>query len=72
MGETLWVPLTPPGLKLVPLQEVAFVEDQVRVEEPPEVIEVGLAVRDTVGAAALTVTVAEALALPPAPVHVTE
>ena len=36
---------------LVPdaLQEVALVEDQVRVEDCPEVIEVGLAVRETVG-----------------------
>jgi hypothetical protein len=63
---------------LVPLQlpdavqEVAFVELHVSVEEPPLAIEVGFAVNVTVGAGT-TVTVAmAALLLPPAPVQVNE
>jgi hypothetical protein len=40
---------TPPVEKPVPVQDVAFVEDQDRVEDWPEVIEVGLAERVTVG-----------------------
>ena len=35
---------------LVAVQEVALVEDQVRVAEPPEATDVGLAERETVGA----------------------
>ena len=55
------------------VQEVALVEDQVSVEDAPFAIEVGFAVRDTVGGGALdTVTVVEALALPPEPVQVRE
>jgi hypothetical protein len=53
-------------------QEVALVEDQVSVEDPPLVTVVGFAVSETVGDAAETVTVADALALPPDPVHVRE
>ncbi|MGH9436704.1 MAG: hypothetical protein ACRD22_02110, partial [Terriglobia bacterium] len=45
VGETESEPDVPFAVKPVPMQEVALVEDQVRVEEPPEVIEVGLAVR---------------------------
>ena len=53
------------------VHEVAFVEDQVSVEEPPFAIDVGFAVSDTVGTGGSeTVTVADALALPPAPVQV--
>ena len=37
-------------LKLLPTQEVALVEDQVRVEDCPAVIDLGLADRATVGA----------------------
>ena len=68
----LWVPL----IASVPLQppdaaqEVAFVEDQVRVEAAPLATVVGLADRVTVGAAAFTVTVADWAALPPLPVQV--
>lgn len=51
-------------------QEVAFVEDQVRVDDPPLAMEVGFAASDTVGiggggGAPETVTVADALVLPP-------
>jgi len=54
------------------LHAVALVEDHVRVEDPPLVTLVGLAVSVTVGAGgdAVTATDTEALALPPAPVHV--
>ena len=51
------------------VQEVAFVEDHVRVENPPLVTDVGFAVSDTVGTGGVTVTVADALAVPPAPVQ---
>jgi hypothetical protein len=64
-----------PEIVLVPVhapeatQDVASVDDQVRVEELPLATDVGLAVRDTVGTAGVTVTVAEALPVPPGPVH---
>jgi hypothetical protein len=61
-----WVPLQAP----LAAQEVAFVEDQVRVALSPTVIEVGLIARVTVGRAALTVNSADACALPPAPLQV--
>ncbi len=51
-------------------QEVALVEVQDRVEALPLVTVLGLALRATVGAGELTVTVADCAALPPAPVHV--
>jgi len=55
------------------VHELAFVLDHDSVELPPYAIEVGLADSDTVGAGAEpTVTVALALADPPAPVHVIE
>ena len=52
------------------VQEVAFVDDHVSVALEPNVREVGLTEMLTVGAGALTVSVADALPLPPAPVHV--
>ena len=52
------------------VQEVAWVEDQVRVELPPLEMVLGLALRLTVGAGVVTVTVADWPALPPAPVQV--
>src|SRR5258706_9850360 len=64
-----------PEVVLVPVhapeatQDVASVDDQVRVEELPLAIDVGLAVSDTVGTGGVTVTVAEALPVPPAPVQ---
>jgi len=63
---------TPEGV-----QEAAFVEDQVSVEDPPLATDAGLAVSDTVGTGGgggvnNTVTVTVALALPPEPVQVRE
>ena len=57
------------------VQDVAFADDQLSVEEPPFAIDVGFAVSDTVGiggggGVGDTVTVVEALALPPEPVQV--
>jgi hypothetical protein len=49
---------------------VALLEDQVRVALPPLAMLVGLALSDTLGGAAETVTVADCVAEPPAPVHV--
>jgi hypothetical protein len=52
-------------------QEVTFVEDQVSIVGAPFGTSEGIAASDTVGADdPCTVTVAEALALPPEPVHV--
>jgi hypothetical protein len=51
------------------VQELASVDDQLSVEELPLITEVGLAVSDTVGAAGVTATLADALALPPGPVQ---
>ena len=45
-------------------------EDQVNVELPPLATLVGLALKETLGAAAETVTVADCAAEPPAPVQV--
>jgi len=71
------VTVTLPFDACVPLQaplavhEVALVEDQLNLALCPTVIEVGLTDNVTVGAAAaLTVSTPDALALPPAPVHV--
>ena len=68
-----WLPL----VALVPLQaplaahEVALVEDQVKVAEPPVATEAGLAPRLTVGTGfpVVTVTVVDWLVVPPAPVQ---
>jgi hypothetical protein len=55
------------------VQVVAFVEDQVSIENPPLVTDVGFAASDTVGGTGGdTVTVTVALALPPEPVQVRE
>jgi hypothetical protein len=57
----------------VTVTAVAFVATTVKVDDPPAVIEVGLAVMVTVGAggggAVVTVTVAVAEAFVPAPVE---
>jgi hypothetical protein len=56
-------------------QEVALVEDQVSVKDPPLVTVAGFAASDTVGAGGgvpCTVTVADALALPVDPEQVRE
>jgi len=57
----------PEGLKLVPVHDVALVELQVSVDDCPDVIEVGLAESDAVGAGFVTVTVVLQEPLPPAP-----
>jgi hypothetical protein len=68
---TSWLPLVavfdvqPP----VAAHEVALVELQVNVDEPPLAMLAGLALTVTVGCVT-TVTVAEALAEPPVPVQV--
>jgi len=67
-----WEPLT----SLLPVQEpdaehdVAFAEDQTKVELPPVITEPGEARRLTVGAGDFTETVADCAALPPVPVQV--
>jgi hypothetical protein len=52
------------------VQAVAFVDDHVRLELLPLATVLGLAVRATVGAGAVTETVTDCVALPPVPVHV--
>ena len=71
-----WVP---PEVALSPdqapeaAQELAFVEDQVSVEDAPFATDGGFAASDTVGVGGGdTVTVADALALPPGPLQVRE
>jgi hypothetical protein len=64
--EVLLVPLQAPDA----VQEVALVEDQVRVDDEPDVMEVGKAESETVGDAAVTVTVALAVMDPVALVAV--
>ena len=64
-----FVPVHPPEA----VHEVALLEDQVRVELPPEVMLVGLAAKLTVGAALVAATVTKALAgedVPLAPLQV--
>jgi hypothetical protein len=60
-----------PVEKPVPEQEVALAELQLRVEDCPAVMVLGLAVREAVGAP-VTVMVALREAEPPSPVQVTE
>jgi hypothetical protein len=73
-GPVLCVPL----VALVPLQlpdavqEVAFVELQVRVDAPPLATEAGFAVNVTVGAGTTVTVAVETLLVPPAPVQVSE
>jgi hypothetical protein len=52
------------------VQELALVEDQVKVELPPLATLVGLALSETVGAAFEAITVTDCVALPPAPLQV--
>ena len=68
-----------PEVGLVPdqppeaVQELVSVEDQVSVEDAPYATDVGFATSDTVGTGGGdTVTVADALALPPGPLQVRE
>ena len=60
------LPLHPPEA----VQAVAFVDVQDRVELLPLAMVLGLALKLTVGAGEVTVTVADCAALPPAPVQV--
>ncbi len=60
------LPVQPPEA----VQEVALVEDQVRVELAPLATVLGLAERVTEGAGVVTDTVADCAALPPAPLQV--
>jgi hypothetical protein len=59
-------PLQPP----VAAQEVALAEVQVKVDAAPLATVLGLALRLTVGAGVVTVTVVDCAALPPLPVQV--
>ena len=54
------------------VQAVAFLDDQVRVDAAPLSIVLGLAAKARVGAGAVTDTVVDCVALPPAPVQVSE
>jgi hypothetical protein len=60
------LPVQPPEA----VQDVALVEDQVRVEVAPLATVLGLAVRVTAGAGVVTDTVADCDALPPVPLQV--
>jgi hypothetical protein len=60
------LPLQPPEAA----QEVALVDDQLKVEALPLATVLGLAVSVTVGAGAVTDTVADCVALPPVAVQV--
>ena len=65
-------PLTglPPDQPPEAVHDVALIADQVRVELLPLITELGLAVREIVGAGDFTDTVADCAAVPPAPVQV--
>jgi hypothetical protein len=67
-----WVPLTDFAPDQAPeaTHEVALVADQLSVALPPLLMALGPTLRVTVGADALTVTVADCAAVPPAPVQV--
>ena len=68
-----WLPEVAWGPDQAPeaVQEVALAEDQVSVEDAPFTIDVGVAVSDTVGSGGgNTVTVTDALVLPPGPSQV--
>jgi hypothetical protein len=67
-----WVPLTDFAPDHAPeaAHEVAFVADQVRVALLPLLMALGPTLSETAGAAALTETVADCAAVPPAPVQV--
>jgi hypothetical protein len=70
MAPVPWEPLvgTAPDQPPEAVQEVALVVDQPKVELPPEATLAGFALKETVGGA-VTVTVADCDAVPPAPVQ---
>ncbi len=74
VGDTLAVPDTAfvPDQPPEAVHEVAFVEDHVSVLLAPEVIEVGLAAKVTVGAGADTLMVTDCEAVPPVPAQASE
>jgi hypothetical protein len=61
-------PLHPPEA----LQDVALVEDQVSVDVAPFLTVLGFVVSVTAGGDCVTETVADCVALPPAPLHISE
>jgi hypothetical protein len=63
-----WLPDQPPEA----VHELALVADHDKVEALPLITVLGLALSETVGAAELTLTVADCVALPPAPVQSSE
>ena len=63
-----FVPLQPPEA----MQDVALVELQVRVDDPPPAMVGGLAVRVAVGAEAMVTVAAVGILVPPVPIHVNE
>jgi hypothetical protein len=67
-----WVPLTAllPDQPPEAAQEVALTDDQVSVALPPLEIALGPTRKLTVGIGALTETVTDCAALPPAPIQV--
>jgi len=70
-----WLPLTafaPANVPPVAVQDVALVELQVNVEDPPLAIGVGFAVSVAVGTGAMVTVAVAAVLVPPAPVHVNE
>ncbi len=67
-GDTDILPdVAPPVEKLVPVQEEAWVEDQLRVADCPRAIVAGLTESDAVGWYTVSVCVPEQLAEPPKP-----
>jgi hypothetical protein len=60
----------PPDQAPEAVQEVALVDDQLKVEPLPLATVLGLAPKVTVGAGEVTETVADWVALPPVPVQV--
>ena len=62
-----WLPVQPPEA----VQEVALMDVQLSVEALPLATVPGLAVKLTVGAAAVTETVTDCVALPPVPAQET-
>ena len=67
LPEVTLMPCHPPKA----VHDVAYVEDQVSVEDPLYATDSGFAVSDTVGTGGgATVTIADALALPPGPLQV--
>jgi hypothetical protein len=75
LGLTTAEPETPDAAKLPPVQDVALVELQERVDDLPAFTDVGLAESEAVGGdggGGATVTVAAAVADPPLPEHVIE